>query len=113
MSHHTPKGLEHEVAYPQEPDYHGHPNYFRVYIYLMSFFIISLVAAFIPNQMLMLIVIFGTALIKTALVIGKFMHLSWEPVLMKIAAGIVIFILIAFFFGVFPDITLVTRDVAS
>ena len=79
----------------------------------MAFFIISLLAAFIPNQTLMLLVIFGTSLIKTALVIGKFMHLSWEPLLMKIAAGIVIFILIAFFFGVFPDITLVPRDVAS
>ena len=113
MSHHTPKGLEHEVAYPQEPDYHGHPNYFRIYLYLMAFFVISLLAAYIPNQMLMLLVIFGTALIKAVLVIGRFMHLSWEPLLLKIAAGVIIFILIAFFFGVFPDITLVPRDVAS
>jgi caa(3)-type oxidase subunit IV len=113
MSQHTPKGLEHETPFPQEPDYHGHPNYFRIYVYLMIFFIISLLAAYIPNQILMLIVIFGTALIKAALVIGKFMHLSWEPLLMKIAAAVVILILVAFFFGVFPDITLVSRDVAS
>lgn len=113
MSHHTPKGLEHEVAYPKDPDYHGHPNYFRVYVYLMVFFIISLLAAYIPNTTLMLIVIFGTALIKTALVIGKFMHLSWEPVLLKVSVGLVIFILLCFFLGVFPDITLVPQEVAT
>lgn len=113
MSHHIPKGLEHEVAYPKEQDYHGHPNYFRVYIYLMVFFIISLLAGYIPNAALMLIVIFGTAIIKTALVVGKFMHLSWEPILLKISVGLVIFILLCFFLGVFPDITLVPRDLAS
>lgn len=111
MSHHIPKGLEHEVAYPAENDYHGHPNYFRIYIYLMGLFILSLLAAYIPNQMLMLIVVFGTALIKSVMVVGKFMHLSWEPLLLWISVAIVIFVLIAFFFGVIPDITFVERDV--
>jgi len=113
MSHQIPKGLEHEAAYPQEQDYHGHPNYFRIYLYLMAFFVISLLAAYIPNQMLMLIVIFGTALIKSVLVIGKFMHLKWEPVLLWIAVGIIFFVLTAFFLGVFPDINLVPRDLAT
>jgi len=112
MSHHIPKGLEHEVAYPKANDYHGHPNYFSVYLYLMGLFIVSLLAAFIPNQMLMLIVIFGTALIKSVMVIGKFMHLKWEPVLLWISVGVVIFVLLAFFLGVIPDITFVERDVA-
>ena len=112
MSHHIPKGLEHENVYPADKDYHGHPNYFNIYLYLMGFFIISLLAAYIPNQTLMLIVVFGTALIKSVLVVGKFMHLKWEPVLLWISVGLVIFVLIAFFFGVFPDITLVEREVA-
>jgi caa(3)-type oxidase subunit IV len=112
MSNHIPKGLEHEVAYPAEQDYHGHPNYFRIYLYLMGLFIVSLLAAFIPNQMLMLIVIFGTALIKAVMVVGKFMHLKWEPILLYISVGLVIFVLLAFFFGVIPDITFVERDVA-
>ena len=111
MSHHIPKGLEHEVAFPTENDYHGHPNYFRIYVYLMLLFVVSLLAAMIPNQMLMLIVIFGTALIKSVLVIGKFMHLKWEPVLLWISVGIVIFVLLTFFLGVIPDITFVERDV--
>ena len=113
MSHHIPEGLEHEVAYPKEPDYHGHPNYFRVYLWLMGFFVVSILAAFIPNPMLMLIVIFGTALIKATLVVGKFMHLSWEPILLWISVGIFLFVLIVFFLGIFPDITLVPRDLAS
>jgi len=111
MSQHTTKGLEHEVAYPAENDYHGHPDYFRVYLYLMGFFVVSVLAAWIPNQMLMLIVIFGTALIKSVLVVGRFMHLKWEPTLLWISVGLVIFVLLAFFFGVIPDITFVTRDV--
>lgn len=113
MSHHIPKGLEHEVAFPKEADYHGHANYFHIYLYLMAFFIVSVVAAYIPNQTLMLIVIFGTALIKSVLVVGKFMHLKWEPTLLWIAVGIVLFVLLAFFLGVFPDITLVEREVAT
>ena len=113
MSHHIPKGLEHEVAIPAAKDYHGHPDYFRIYLYLMAFFIISLLAALIPNQTLMLLVVFGTALIKSVLVVGKFMHLSWEPILLWISVGIVIFVLIAFFLGVIPDITFVERDVVQ
>lgn len=111
MDHHIPKGLEHEVAYPADKDYHGHPNYFRIYLLLMGLFIISLLAALIPNQMLMLLVVFGTALIKGVLVIGKFMHLKWEPILLWISVGLVIFVLLAFFLGVIPDITFVERDV--
>jgi len=110
---HIPKGLEHEVAYPAKNDYHGHPNYFNIYIYLLIFFAISLVASYIPNQLLMMLVVFGTALIKSVLVIGKFMHLKWEPVLLWISVGLVVFVLLAFFFGVFPDITMVPRDLAS
>lgn len=111
MSNHIPKGLEHEATYPAENDYHGHPDYFRIYLYLMGLFVISLLAALIPNQMLMLIVIFGTALIKSVMVVGKFMHLKWEPVLLYVSVGLVIFVLLAFFFGVIPDITFVERDV--
>jgi len=111
MNHHIPEGLQHEVTFPAEKDYHGHPNYFRIYLYLMGFFVISLLAALIPNQTLMLIVVFGTALIKAVLVIGKFMHLKWEPTLLWLSVGIVIFVLIAFFLGVIPDITFVERDV--
>ncbi len=107
------QGLEHEVAVPKENDYHGHPNYFKVYIALLVLFGISLAAGMIGNTTVMLLVVFGTALIKSVLVVGKFMHLQWEPALVWVAVGLVLFILLAFFWGVYPDIPMVDVDIAK
>ncbi len=107
------KGLEHEVAFPKENDYHGHPNYLKVYIMLLVLFGVSLVAGLIGNTTVMLLLVFGTALIKSVLVVGKFMHLRWEPTLVWVAVGIVLFILLAFFWGVYPDIPMVEVDIAK
>ena len=106
-------GLEHEVTFPKENDYHGHPNYLRVYFSLLVLFGLSLAAAMLGNTTLMLLLVFGTAILKTALVVGKFMHLQWEPALVWVAVGLVAFILLAFFWGVFPDIPLVDVDIAK
>ncbi len=107
------EGLEHEVAIPKENDYHGHPNYLKIYVSLLVLFAISLAAGLIGNTTIMLLVVFGTALIKAILVLGKFMHLQWEPGLVWVAVGLVFFILFAFFWGVYPDIPMVDPIIAK
>jgi cytochrome c oxidase subunit IV len=100
------------VQFPDpEKDYHGHPNYFKVYIALLVFFGISLVVVSLLPLHLAVAVIFLIALVKAGLVVANFMHLKYEPFLVLLAVLCVIFILLALFWGVFPDITVQELDV--
>ncbi len=88
----------------QEHDYHGHPNYVLTWAGLVALLVVSLAAASMGHKGLALLVIFGIAAIKAGMVVANFMHLRYEPRLML---GIVIFGLfvgLAFFLGVYPDI---------
>lgn len=96
-----------------EHDYHGHPNYGRVIIGLLILLAVSLTVGLLFSPLLAVILIFATALVKIGLVMRNFMHLRYEPLLILIAVAIVLFCLLAFFLGVFPDIPMVTRDVAK
>ncbi len=105
------EGLAHEVVIPKENDYHGHPDYFKIYIALLLFFAISLVAAYIPNFMLMVSVVFISSAIKAFLVLNFFMHLKWEPIVLQILIYMALFTLAALIIGVYSDIPMVTHDV--
>ncbi len=95
------------VQFPDpENDYHGHPNYFKVYLLLLVFFGISLVIVYLLPLHLAVTVIFTIALVKAWLVVANFMHLRYEPNLVVLAVILVVFILMAFFWGVFPDVTM-------
>ena len=60
-------------------DYHGHPDYLKVYKALLFLFGISLVVGYFTSPMAAVALIFVAAIIKTALVVGNFMHLKFEP----------------------------------
>ena len=93
-------------------DYHGHPNYLRVFIFLLILFAISLVAGFFVSPIAAVAIIFVVAVWKSALVVSNFMHLKYEPLIIWIAVAAVLFCLLAFFWGIYPDITAVKLDVA-
>jgi caa(3)-type oxidase subunit IV len=93
-------------------DYHGHPNYGKVFLWLLLFLGISLIVGYLISPLVAVFLIFTTAIIKAALVVRNFMHLKYESWLIWVAVAAVLFILFAFFFGVFPDITNVTRQLA-
>ncbi len=106
--------LAHEVAIPVEGgDYHGHPNYLYVWGGLLALFGISLLGDFIDSKTAMVLLIFGTALIKALMVMIKFMHLQFEPKIIAIFCFAVFFCLFAFFWGVYPDIVMETLDLAK
>jgi caa(3)-type oxidase subunit IV len=95
-----------------ETDYHGHPNYEKVFVTLLVLFGISLVVGFFFSPLLAVVMIFATAIWKTTLVIKNFMHLKFEPIMIWVAVAAVIFCLFAFFFGVYPDITAIHHELA-
>ncbi len=102
------------VEAPQpETDYHGHPAYAKVFLSLILLFGLSLVIGYFTSAKVAVALIFLTAVIKAALVVGNFMHLKYEPKLIWVAVGIALFIFLAFYFGVLPDITLIERDVVA
>ncbi len=109
----TVKGLEHELPVPKAKDYHGHPKYLKVFIILLVLLGVSLLSDFISAKLAVILLVFGAALIKASLVIGSFMHLKYENLFIWIITfGVVLFILIAIFWGMYPDFVLVDLDLA-
>lgn len=94
-----------------EHDYHGHPNYGKILRNLMILFALSLVVGYLFSPMIAVSLIFGAAIWKTSLVVNNFMHLKYEPVLIWVLIAAVLFILFAFFFGIYPDICAVRHEV--
>lgn len=99
------------VVIPGEHDYHGHPRYGKILVRLMILLSVSLIVGFLFSPLLAVTLIFATAIWKTALVMNYFMHLKYEPLLIWIVIASVIFILFMFFFGVYPDVTAIHREV--
>lgn len=104
----------HGVEVPDfKKDYHGHPNYRKIYFSLLAFFLFSLFIGYFTNSTVALVLIFGAALIKTVLVVGNFMHLKFEPWLVWVIFFAVVFIVFTFYWGVFIDITAVKLELAK
>lgn len=111
--HSQNEGLAHEVVIPKDNDYHGHPNYLKIYIALLIFFTISLISAYIPNFKVMVVFVFVSSTIKALLVLNLFMHLKWEPRVLQILIYMALFTLSALIIGVYMDIPMVELDVAK
>lgn len=92
-------------------DYHGHPKYLFVLLALLAMMSVSLVIGELYSSAAAVTIIFAVAVWKTALVVRNFMHLKYEPLLIWVGVAAVLFCLIAFFFGVYPDVTSSTLDV--
>lgn len=99
--------------FPDEQDYHGHPNYARIFFLLLLLLGVSLAVGYFTSPMLGVCLIFLTAFIKAGMVVVNFMHLKFEPALIAVVVGVVVFVLLSFFWGVFPDVTLIERSVVK
>ena len=110
IEHHN-ESLAQEVVVPKENDYHGHPNYFKVYLALLLLFGVSLIASYLDNFLIMVLIVFIVSTIKAMLVLNYFMHLKWEPIPLQIIIYMALFALAALIIGVYFDVTAVPRDV--
>ncbi len=102
--------MDHEQALE---DYHGHPNYVKVWLGLVALLGISLVLGAMGAHLLAVLLIFGIAVVKALMVAGSFMHLRWEP---RLLVGLLIFAVLCagfLYFGVYPDIVNVPMQVAK
>ena len=93
-------------------DYHGHPNYFLVWVGLMGLFFASLVANEIGNRSLAITLIFALAVVKAVMVLGNFMHLRWEPKILWGILGFAFLCLVFLYYGVMTDILWVPLQIA-
>ena len=96
-----------------QTDYHGHPSYANIFLWLMLFFGISLGVGYFVSPGIAVFLIFLTAIIKAVLVVRNFMHLKFEPWQVLVVVALVLFVLLALFLGVYPDIPVIERVLAK
>jgi cytochrome c oxidase subunit IV len=94
-------------------DYHGHLNYGKIYVWLLILFAVSLTSAFLFSHVAAIATVFVIAIIQAGLIARNFMHLKFEPVLIWIIAIAAVFCLVMFLYGMYIDITPVTREIAK
>ncbi len=87
----------------------NHPttNYNLIFGILIAALVVSLVLAVISSGPLVIGLIFAIAAVKAYLVLTKFMHLSLEPLWVKIGMGVLVFLLLLVFIGFYPDVVMV------
>jgi caa(3)-type oxidase subunit IV len=97
-----------------EKDYHGHPNYNFIFYALCALMALTVTVDEIglPTNVMVLSV-FGIAVVKAYLVMANFMHLKYEPKLVDLFPYLSIVLIVVLFFGVYPDSVTIPLDVVS
>lgn len=88
----------------EKPEYHGHPNYYKIWGALVIIFLMSLGIGAMGNTKLAVAAIFAIAIVKALLVLGYFMHLKWEPKFVWWIFAFGALCVFTFYFGVLPDV---------
>ncbi|NIO10863.1 MAG: hypothetical protein GTO40_23795 [Deltaproteobacteria bacterium] len=90
---------------------HANPrrHYFYIWLWLMAFLILSVVASLLVNEFAALVLIFVAALIKAVLVLRSYMHLKYEHLFIYALAVVPFVIMVIFALSLFPDFVLNTR----
>ena len=70
--------MSHDKKEVEIPNYHGHPNYFAIFLILIAMMILTIVLGLWESNPIVLVLIFAIAVFKAYLVMFKFMHLQWE-----------------------------------
>ena len=83
---------------------HAHPNYVKIWIWLVILLIISTVGPMLEIPVITLITAFGIAVVKAYMVAANFMHLKFEKHIIWFLMIMSLILLGVFFFGVAPDI---------
>jgi caa(3)-type oxidase subunit IV len=83
-----------------------HINYTRTFVVLLVALVVSLILSETISGPLMVTTIFVIAAFKAYLVLTRFMHLSIEPVYIRLGAPCLVLLLLVLFVGLYPDIVL-------
>lgn len=86
------------------PNYHGHPNYFFIFLTLIGLMIATIILGFFEHNPTAVLVVWLIAVFKAYLVMFKFMHLSWEPKIVFGWIAIAVVSLCCFIAGTYVDV---------
>ena len=86
-----------------EPN-HSHPDYIRIWQWLMGLLIISIVGPMLGITWILLLTAFGVAVVKALMVSAWFMHLNTEKRFIWYLLTVSIVFLAILFFFIAPDI---------
>ena len=91
-------------------DAHTHPNYIKIWYWLLVLLAISVVGPMFEIPALKIITAFGIAIVKSYLVAAYFMHLKFEKTIIWFLLTLSIILLGVFFFGTAPDLMMTDGD---
>ena len=83
---------------------HAHPNYVKVWVWLVILLVISVAGPFLGNLLITLATAFGIAIVKAYLVARNFMHLNIERRYVVYLVSTMLVFMVLFFAGVAPDV---------
>ena len=84
---------------------HHHPNYTKVYYWLVALAFVSFVGPEITeNRAIILLTAFGIAVVKAWLVVVNFMHLTIAPRYVTYLMGTTLIFVLLFFAAAAPDV---------
>ena len=89
---------------------HEHPNYVKIWYWLLVLLAISVAGPMLEVPALTLITAFGIAIIKSFLVAANFMHLKFEKKIIWLLLILALCLLCVLFFGTAPDIMMTEGD---
>jgi caa(3)-type oxidase subunit IV len=83
---------------------HHHPNYTKVYFWLLGLLIVSVLGPMAEIRVLTLITAFGIAIVKAYLVVVNFMHLNVAPRYVAYFMATTLVFVLLFFTATAPDV---------
>ena len=89
---------------------HEHPNYVKIWYWLLVLLAISVAGPMLEIPAVTIITAFGIALVKSFLVAANFMHLKFEKKIIWFLLIMSVCLLGVFFFGTAPDLMMTEGD---
>lgn len=89
---------------------HAHPDYWKVYLWLLGLLAVSVAGPFLGIKIVTLITAFGIAVVKAYLVLRNFMHVNVEPRFVTYMVSTVLVFMLLFFAAAAPDVMKPTGD---
>ncbi len=83
---------------------HAHPNYFKIWAWLLVLLSISVAGPMLEIPVVTLITAFGIAIVKAYLVARNFMHLNVEKKYVVYLLTTMVVFMLLFFAGAAPDV---------
>lgn len=83
---------------------HAHPNYWKVYWWLLGLLAVSVAGPELGIPVVTLITAFGIAIVKAYMVARNFMHLNVEPRFVTYMLVTCLVFILLFFMAVSPDV---------